>query len=66
MASGEGNVAGVSAVEVEWRRGAGGRWDMQELGGTARVFKADLVLLAMGFLGPERYVANQLGKFYVA
>lgn len=57
---GEGNVCGVSAVEVEWSRGAGGRWEMREVPGTERVFTAELVLLAMGFLGPERYVANQL------
>ncbi|XP_063821102.1 uncharacterized protein LOC135071248 [Ostrinia nubilalis] len=57
---GEGNVCGVSAVEVEWTRGAGGRWEMREVPGSERVFKAELVLLAMGFLGPERYVANQL------
>ncbi|XP_050676188.1 uncharacterized protein LOC126973096 isoform X2 [Leptidea sinapis] len=57
---GEGNVCGVSAVEVEWTRGAGGRWEMKELEGTSRVYKCELVLLAMGFLGPERYVANQL------
>ncbi|RVE47232.1 hypothetical protein evm_008100 [Chilo suppressalis] len=57
---GEGNVCGVSAVEVEWKRGAGGRWEMSEREGSARVYRADLVLLAMGFLGPERYVANQL------
>ncbi|KAJ0179692.1 hypothetical protein K1T71_004283 [Dendrolimus kikuchii] len=57
---GEGNVCGVSAVEVEWTRGAGGRWDMKEIPGTEKIFKAELVLLAMGFLGPERYVANQL------
>ncbi|MCP6199062.1 hypothetical protein NL445_28940, partial [Klebsiella pneumoniae] len=57
---GEGNVCGVLAVEVEWSRGAGGRWDMRELAGSQREYRADLVLLAMGFLGPERYVANQL------
>ncbi|XP_059052360.1 uncharacterized protein LOC131846961 [Achroia grisella] len=57
---GEGNVCGVAAVEVEWTRGAGGRWEMKELPGTDKIFKAELVLLAMGFLGPERYVANQL------
>lgn len=33
---------------------------MKEVPGTDKVYKADLVLLAMGFLGPERYVANQL------
>lgn len=57
---GEGNVCGVLAVEVEWSRGAGGRWDMREVAGSQREYRADLVLLAMGFLGPERYVANQL------
>ncbi|XP_052750454.1 uncharacterized protein LOC113511910 [Galleria mellonella] len=57
---GEGNVCGVSAVEVEWTRGAGGRWEMNEVPGTDKIYKVDLVLLAMGFLGPERYVANQL------
>ncbi|XP_047527357.1 glutamate synthase [NADH], amyloplastic [Vanessa atalanta] len=57
---GAGNVCGVSAAQVEWARGAGGRWDMRELPAERRVFAADLVLLAMGFLGPERYVASQL------
>ncbi|XP_026328988.1 glutamate synthase [NADH], amyloplastic isoform X2 [Hyposmocoma kahamanoa] len=57
---GEGNVRGVAAVEVEWTRGAGGRWEMKEVPGTEKVYEAELVLLAMGFLGPEKYVANQL------
>ncbi|XP_045493540.1 glutamate synthase [NADH], amyloplastic isoform X2 [Colias croceus] len=57
---GNGNVCGVSAVEVEWERGAGGRWEMRERAGSARRYRADLVLLALGFLGPERHVASQL------
>ncbi|CAH0729004.1 unnamed protein product, partial [Brenthis ino] len=57
---GSGNVCGVSAVEVAWSRGAGGRWQMAEVAGSARALRCDLVLLAMGFLGPERYVASQL------
>lgn len=28
--------------------------------GSEKTFKADLVLLAMGFLGPERAIANEL------
>ena len=28
---------------------------------TEQVFKCDLVLLALGFLGPEKYVAAELG-----
>lgn len=62
--AGEGNVRGVAAVQVEWTRGAGGRWEMQEVPGTDTVYDAELVLLAMGFLGPEKYVANQLSEFY--
>lgn len=58
-------MTGVSAVQVEWTRGAGGRWEMQELPGTDKVYRADLVLLAMGFLGPERYIANQLGEIFL-
>nr|XP_034824932.1 glutamate synthase [NADH], amyloplastic isoform X1 [Maniola hyperantus] len=57
---GEGNVRGVNAVEVEWTRGPGGRWEMNEVPGSERVYECELVLLAMGFLGPERYVAGQL------
>ncbi|XP_041976637.1 glutamate synthase [NADH], amyloplastic isoform X2 [Aricia agestis] len=57
---GAGNVAGVAAVQVEWKRGAGGRWEMEEVPGTEREYRAQLVLLAMGFLGPERHVAHQL------
>ena len=38
-----------------------GRWKMQEAAGTERDWKADLVLLAMGFVGPEQYLAESLG-----
>ena len=34
---------------------------MVELQGTEKTLQADLVLLAMGFLGPEDYVAQLLG-----
>lgn len=38
-----------------------GRWMMTEEVGSEQEFKADLVLLAMGFLGPEKYLIEQLG-----
>ena len=48
-------------MDIEWRRegsngtGAGGtRMTMHELPGTEKVWPADLVFLAMGFLGPEK------------
>jgi glutamate synthase (NADPH/NADH) small chain len=49
-----GHVEGLECVRVEWAEGPDGRWAMQEMPDSAFVLKADLVLLAMGFLGPRR------------
>jgi len=49
-----GHVEGLECVRVEWAQGQDGRWAMQEMPDTTFVLKADLVLLAMGFLGPRR------------
>jgi glutamate synthase (NADPH/NADH) small chain len=49
-----GRVEALECVRVAWAQGAGGRWEMQELPDSAFPLKADLVLLAMGFLGPHR------------
>lgn len=38
-----------------------GRWVMNEEAGSEQEFKADIVLLAMGFLGPEKHLIEQLG-----
>ncbi|XP_026675773.1 glutamate synthase 1 [NADH], chloroplastic [Diaphorina citri] len=57
---GKGNVAGIKTVKVEWTKDATGRWKMDEVPNSEKIFKCDLVLLAMGFLGPERYIANEL------
>ncbi len=46
-------VTEVHAVEVEWFK-ENGRWNMREKPETAFSLKVDLVLLAMGFLHPER------------
>jgi glutamate synthase (NADPH/NADH) small chain len=58
---GEGNVAGLEAVEVEWAKGPDGRFGPKEIPGTARTIPADLVLLALGFVGPEKPLLEQLG-----
>lgn len=34
---------------------------MKEVPGSEKMFSADLILLAMGFLGPEKVVPNELG-----
>lgn len=57
---GNGNVSGIRTIQVSWKKDDTGRWQMDEMPGTERVFKCQLVLLAMGFVGPERYIANEL------
>jgi NAD(P)H-dependent glutamate synthase small subunit len=54
-------VTGLRTVQVEWKKGDGGRFQLEEVPGSERNWKADLVLLAMGFLGPENYLAETLG-----
>ncbi len=50
---GAGNVKALQTVEVEWKTEAG-RTTMREMPGTEKIWPADLVLLAMGFVGPEK------------
>jgi len=58
---GNGSVAGIETVRVEWQKDEHGKWQMSEVPGSEEVFEADLVFLAMGFLGPEDTLAEQLG-----
>jgi glutamate synthase (NADPH/NADH) small chain len=58
---GNGNVAGIKTTRLEWTKDPSGRMVMKEVPGSEQVFEADLVLLAMGFLGPEETVGKQLG-----
>jgi glutamate synthase (NADPH/NADH) small chain len=57
----QGNVKALHTVNIEWVADDQGRMSPQELPGTEKVFEADLVLLAMGFSGPEGTVLEQLG-----
>ncbi len=54
---GSGNVSGVKIVHVRWTK-VDDQWKMEEIAGTETVWPADLVLLSMGFLGPEHYVSD--------
>lgn len=47
--TGENDVAGLECVRVEW---VGGK--MQEVPGSEFTLQADLILLAMGFVGPRK------------
>jgi len=57
----QGNVKEVHTVQVEWVKDDQGRFVPKEIPGTAKVWPAQLVLLAMGFLGPEAHLLDQLG-----
>lgn len=56
----QGRVRELHTVRVEWVKD-NGRFGPREIPGTEQVFPAQLVLLAMGFLGPEDQLLNQLG-----
>jgi glutamate synthase (NADPH/NADH) small chain len=58
----DGRVTKLVAVRVEWQKGADGQARMVEVPGSEFELEADLVLLAMGFLGPVRKgLLEQLG-----
>lgn len=48
-----GAVKGLEVVRVQWEKDASGRFQFKEVEGSEEIIEADLVLLAMGFLGPE-------------
>jgi glutamate synthase (NADPH/NADH) small chain len=56
-----GQLEAVDTVEIEWVPTENGRSQLQEVPGTEKRWPAQLVLLAMGFLGPENPVLTQLG-----
>jgi glutamate synthase (NADPH/NADH) small chain len=55
-----GCVKEIHTQRIEWVRD-NGRMAMRPIEGSERVFPAQLVLLAMGFLGPEDQLLDQLG-----
>ena len=56
----KGEVKEVHTVDITWGMGANGRFVPQEVPGSERAWKADMVLLAMGFLGPEDTIPSEL------
>lgn len=49
----DGNLIGINTVKVDE--------NFKEIEGSIQFWEADLVLLSMGFLGPEHYVSETLG-----
>ncbi len=62
---GQGRVRGIETVRIDWSTPAG-KIPFTEIADSEEVFEADLVLLAMGFLGPEQAVAEMLELQYDA
>jgi glutamate synthase (NADPH/NADH) small chain len=56
-----GMVAGLETVRLEWFTDGSGRPAWRELPGTAQTYPAQLALIAMGFLGPESTLLDELG-----
>ena len=56
-----GQVKEVHTVEVNWEKDENGRFIPVEVPGSEKVWPAQLVLLAMGFLGPDDTVLKDSG-----
>jgi glutamate synthase (NADPH/NADH) small chain len=56
-----GHVNELHIYEVAWERNEQGAFVPRRVPGSDKVLRADLVLLAMGFLGPEDPVLTELG-----
>ena len=56
-----GNLIGLKTVEVEWIFKEGQRPELKELPNTEKQWDCDMVLLALGFTGSEKTLAEQFG-----
>jgi glutamate synthase (NADPH/NADH) small chain len=57
-----GNIIGLKTVEVAWVKEDGQqRASLKEISGTEKIWDCDMVLLALGFTGPEKTLIDQLG-----
>jgi glutamate synthase (NADPH) small chain len=57
----KGHVKCVHTVQVEWTKNDKGQFIPKNVPGTEQILPAQLVLLAMGFLGPEQPLLEKLG-----
>jgi glutamate synthase (NADPH/NADH) small chain len=56
-----GHVKAAVTVQIAWEKDAQGRFVPKEVPGSEKTLPTQLVLLAMGFLGPEQPLLEQLG-----
>jgi glutamate synthase (NADPH/NADH) small chain len=57
----QGNVKELVTVEIKWEKNDKGQFIPKEIPGTEKTRPAQLVLLAMGFLGPEQALIKDMG-----
>jgi glutamate synthase (NADPH) small chain len=56
----QGHVKELVTVQITWERNEKGQFIPKEVPGTEQVRPAQLVLLAMGFVGPEQAILDEL------
>ncbi len=56
-----GNLKSLTAVKVDWSKPVKGSALFSRVEGSEVEFECDMVFLALGFLGPEQILAEQLG-----
>ena len=57
---GNGNVKALKTIEVEWTKKPNEKAKLVEIEGSEKVWPCDLVLLALGFTGPDNQIINNL------
>jgi glutamate synthase (NADPH/NADH) small chain len=57
----EGRLKEIVTVEIKWEKNDKGQFIPKEQPGTEKTRPAQLVLLAMGFLGPEQSILKDIG-----
>jgi glutamate synthase (NADPH/NADH) small chain len=57
----KGEVCEIDTVEVIWSKDPSGRVIPVEIVGSSKSWKADLIIVAMGFVGPEATIPEELG-----
>jgi glutamate synthase (NADPH/NADH) small chain len=57
----KGGVKSLTTVQITWEKNANGQFVPAEVAGSEKEIPAELVLLAMGFTGPEQPLLKDLG-----
>ena len=56
----KGVLTGLKTVKVEWEKSKNQRPKLKEIDGSEKIWPCDVVLLALGFTGPEKNILEKL------